>query len=39
MNVSAQNRLKGRIVEANKGATSTHLPIDVGGTIVMTSSD
>ena len=32
--ISARNALKGRIVEVTKGATTSHVKIDVGGTIV-----
>lgn len=34
MKISARNRLKGTIVEVAKGATTAHVKIDVGGTIV-----
>ena len=37
MRISARNRLKGRIVEVTKGATTAHVKIDVGGTIVTAS--
>ncbi|MCC6467057.1 MAG: TOBE domain-containing protein [Alphaproteobacteria bacterium] len=37
MKISARNRLKGKIVEVKKGATTAHVRIDVGGT-VMTAS-
>jgi molybdopterin-binding protein len=32
--LSARNKLKGTIVEVNKGATTTHVKINVGGAIV-----
>jgi molybdopterin-binding protein len=35
--ISARNRLKGRIVTVKKGATTSHVQIDVGGTIVTAS--
>jgi len=35
--ISARNRLKGRIVEVKKGATTAHVRLDVGGTIVTAS--
>ena len=34
MKISARNRLKGNIVEVKKGATTAHVCIDVGGTVV-----
>jgi molybdopterin-binding protein len=34
MKLSARNRLKGKIVEVKKGATTAHVKIDVGGTVV-----
>ena len=34
MKLSARNRLKGKIVDVKKGATTAHVKIDVGGTIV-----
>ena len=34
MKISARNRLKGRIVEITKGATTAHVRIDVGGSVV-----
>lgn len=37
MRISARNRLKGRIVEVTKGATTAHVRIDVGGTEVTAS--
>ena len=37
MKISARNRLKGRIVEVKKGATTSHVRIDVNGTIVTAS--
>ena len=38
MKISARNRLKGKIVEVKKGATTTHVKIDVGGGAIVTSS-
>jgi molybdopterin-binding protein len=35
--ISARNRLKGKIVEVNKGATTSHVRIDVNGMIVTAS--
>ena len=37
MKISARNVLKGKIVEVTKGATTAHVKIDVGGTIVTSS--
>ncbi len=37
MKISARNRLKGRIVEINLGATTAHVRIDVGGSIITAS--
>jgi molybdopterin-binding protein len=35
--ISARNRLKGRIVEVKKGATTAHVRLDVNGTVVTAS--
>ncbi|WP_353185311.1 molybdopterin-binding protein [Bosea sp. (in: a-proteobacteria)] len=37
MKISARNQLKGRIVEITKGATTAHVRIEIGGTIVTAS--
>lgn len=37
MKISARNRLKGKIVEVRKGATTSHVKIDIGGQIVTSS--
>jgi molybdopterin-binding protein len=37
MKISARDVLKGKIVEVTKGATTAHVKIDVGGTIVTSS--
>ena len=37
MKISARNRLKGKIVEVKKDATTAHVRIDVSGTIVTAS--
>jgi molybdopterin-binding protein len=36
--ISARNILKGRITEVNKGATTTHVRIDIGGGASVVSS-
>ena len=38
MKISARNRLKGKIVELKKGATTAHVKIDVGGGQIVTSA-
>ncbi|ARM88482.1 molybdopterin-binding protein [Rhizobium sp. CIAT894] len=38
MKISARNRLKGRIVEVTKGATTAHVRIDIGDGVIVTSS-
>jgi len=37
MKISARNQLKGKIVEVKKGATTSHVRIDIGGQIVTAS--
>lgn len=37
MKISARNRLKGKIVEVKKGATTAHVRIDVNGAVVTAS--
>ena len=37
MKISARNILKGKIVEISKGATTSHVLIDIGGSIVTAS--
>ena len=34
MKISARNRLKGKIVEVVLGATTAHVRIDIGGSII-----
>jgi molybdopterin-binding protein len=34
MKLSARNKLKGKIVDVKKGATTAHVRIDIGGQIV-----
>jgi molybdopterin-binding protein len=38
MKISARNQLKGTIVDVVKGATTSHIRIDIGGGIIVTSS-
>jgi molybdopterin-binding protein len=38
MKISARNRLKGKIVEITKGATTAHVRIDIGSGSIVTSS-
>ncbi|KAB2704596.1 MULTISPECIES: TOBE domain-containing protein [Brucella] len=38
MRISARNRLKGTIVEVTKGATTSHVRIDIGNGVIVTSS-
>ncbi len=37
MKISARNRLKGRILEVKKGATTAHVRLDIGGAVVTAS--
>jgi len=38
MKISARNQLKGTITEVAKGATTSHVRIDIGGGVVVTAS-
>jgi molybdopterin-binding protein len=38
MKLSARNQLKGKIVDVTKGATTSHVRIDIGGGVIITSS-
>jgi molybdopterin-binding protein len=38
MKLSARNQLKGTIVEVTKGATTSHVRIDVGNGVTITAS-
>jgi molybdopterin-binding protein len=37
MKLSARNRLKGTVTEVTKGATTSHVKIDIGGAVVTAS--
>jgi molybdopterin-binding protein len=34
MKISARNKLKGKIVDVKKGATTAHIRIDIGGNVI-----
>jgi molybdopterin-binding protein len=38
MKLSARNQLKGKIIDVVKGATTSHVRIDIGGGVIVTSS-
>jgi molybdopterin-binding protein len=38
MRISARNQIKGKIVEVTKGATTSHVRVDVGGGQIVTSA-
>ena len=38
MKLSARNQLKGKVVEVKKGQTTSHVRIDIGGGVIVTSS-
>lgn len=38
MKLSARNQIKGKITDVMKGATTSHVRIDIGGGVVITSS-
>lgn len=38
MELSARNKLKGKIVEVMKGATTSHVRVDVGQGVIVTAS-
>jgi molybdopterin-binding protein len=38
MKISARNQLKGTIVDVVKGATTSHIRIDIGGGVIVTSA-
>lgn len=38
MKISARNRFKGKVVDVKKGATTSHVRIDLGNGLIVTSS-
>ena len=38
MRISARNQIKGTVVDVTKGATTSHVRVDIGGGQLMTSS-
>ena len=36
--LSARNQFKGKVVEVKKGQTTSHVRIDIGGGVIVTSS-
>jgi molybdopterin-binding protein len=38
MRISARNQIKGTVVDVKKGATTSHVRVDIGGGQIMTSS-
>ena len=38
MRISARNQIKGTVVEVKKGATTSHVRVDIGGDNIVTSS-
>jgi molybdopterin-binding protein len=38
MKLSARNQLKGKVVDVIKGATTSHVRIDIGSGVIITSS-
>jgi molybdopterin-binding protein len=38
MKLSARNQLKGKIIDVIKGATTSHVRVDIGGGVIVTSS-
>ena len=37
MRISARNQIKGTVIEVKKGATTSHVRVDIGGNIVTSS--
>jgi molybdopterin-binding protein len=38
MRISARNQIKGTVIEVKKGATTSHVRVDIGGGQIITSS-
>ena len=38
MKLSARNQIKGKVVDVAKGATTSHVRVDIGGGVIITSS-
>jgi len=38
MRISARNQIKGNVIEVKKGATTSHVRVDIGGGQIVTSS-
>ena len=38
MRISARNQIKGAVVEVKKGATTSHIRVDIGGGQIVTSA-
>ena len=38
MRISARNQIKGKVVEVTKGATTSHVRVDIGGGQIVTSA-
>jgi molybdopterin-binding protein len=38
MRISARNQIKGTVIEVKKGATTSHIRVDIGGGQIVTAS-
>jgi len=38
LRISARNQIKGKVVEVTKGATTSHVRVDIGGGQIVTSA-
>lgn len=38
MRISARNQIKGTVVDVKKGATTSHVRVDIGGSQIVTSA-